>query len=288
MTLSQPKPDVPDVDALVAAHGELSAMAGILSKVQTLLRRDDTTTSDVAELLKLDPGIAQRLVRVSNSVFFRRGVSCHSLEDALIRIGFAEIKEVVSLVVGSAMFARPLHAYGRSAMKVWHEAAGVAVCASTIAEDLGEDSDISYTAGLFHTAGRPVIDKYLSKAKPDLFLEDAGFPVKFAEAERMVLGYSQASVAAVLMGQMQFPALLVDAVRQQDDSLTDQEGNTRLRWILAAARMTYEAEYGEGKRGTPPCAEVVLNQLGMNSGRLRDLVPAFKESLERAIQISYC
>lgn len=279
---------VPTPESLVAAHGELSAMAGILAKAQQLLRCDDTTTSDIAELLRLDAAIAQRLVRISNSAFFKRGQSCASLEDALMRIGFSEIRQVVTLVAGSALFARPLHAYGKSALRAWHEAVGCAVGASLIASRLGEDEGAAYTGGLFCMVGRPAIDAYLRANKPEAFLEDAGFPVAYAESERATLGFSQSSVAALMLTQMQFPQVMIDSVRQQDDSLMDKALCARLRYVLTASRMLYEGEFGDGKRGTPPCAEAVLNLLQMPASDLRDLVPEFKEAIERAIQISYC
>lgn len=278
----------PTPEALVAEYGELSAMAGILARVQKLMRTDDTTTSDIAELLRLDAAIAQRLVRVSNSTFFRRGQSCSSLEDALMRIGFAEINQVVSLVAGSTVFARPLNAYGKSALRAWHEAAGCAVAASIIASKLGEDEGIAYTAGLFCTVGRSALSQWMLKNVPKVFLEDAGFPVNYAESEKLVFGFSQSQVAALMLQNLQFPEPLVTAVRQQDESLLESHLCSRLRYVLSCARMLYEGEFGDGKRGTPPCAEAVLNLLGMQGGQLRELVPEFREQIERAIQISYC
>ncbi len=273
-------------EMLVAAHGELSATAGILSNVQRLLRRDDTTTSDIAELLRLDAALASRLVRISNSTFFKRGQSCSSLEDALIRIGFAEINEVVSLVAGAALISKPLHAYGKSALRFWHEAVGCAVAASLIAERLDEDVGTAYTAGLFHLLGRPAMDAYLRQTKPELFLEDAGFPVNYVESERMALGFSQSVVAALFLEQLKFPQELVDSVRLQDESLLSDAGSPRMRYVLTTARMLYEEEFGD-KRGTPACAETVLNLVQLPMNAYREIEPRFKASIERAIQISY-
>jgi HD-like signal output (HDOD) protein len=276
----------PTPEMLVAAHGELSATAGILANVQRLLRRDDTTTSDIAELLRLDAALASRLVRISNSTFFKRGQSCSSLEDALIRIGFAEINEVVSLVAGAALISKPLHAYGKSALRFWHEAVGCAVAASLIAERLDEDVGTAYTAGLFHLLGRPAMDAYLRQKKPDVFLEDAGFPVNYVESERLALGFSQSLVAALFLEQLKFPQQLVDSVRLQDESILSGTESPRMRYVLTAARMLYEEEFGD-RRGAPACAEAVLNLVQLPMGAYREIEPRFKASIERAIQISY-
>lgn len=278
----------PSPEALVEAHGEISAMAGILANVQRLMRIEDTTTSDIADLLRLDAALASRLVHISNSTFFSRGQSCASLEDALMRIGFAEIHQVVSLVAGSALVAKSLHAYGKSALRAWHEAVGCAVASSLLAEHVGEDPGTAYTAGLFYQIGRPAIDAYLHKNRKDVFLEDAGFPVNYVASEQIVLGFSQSSVAALLLERMKFPPALVDPVRQQDVSLMDPTLCSRMRYVLTTARMMYEEEFGDGRRGTPPCAETVLNLLQMSGSAYRTIQPEFKQAIERAIQISYC
>lgn len=275
-------------EALAASQGELPATAGILEKVQQLLRSEDSTTNDVADLLVLDPAMASRIIRIANSAVFQRGESCRSLEEALMRIGFSEIREVVNLVLGSALMSRPLPAYGLSATQAWHEAVGCAVAAALIAEASGEDSGLAYTVGLFSTIGRGPINAWLVANAPKVCMQNTGFPFGYAKSERLYVGATQAAVAGHMLLAMKFSPELVEPVRKQDDDLLAPELCPRMRYVLTAARMVYDREFGEGGGGRHPLEDTVANLLGLSSSKIADILPEFRLSIERAIEISYC
>ena len=133
-------------ELLVAALGPLPPTAQVLARLQTMLVDPNSDLSDVGKLLRLDAAMTTRVIKISNSTWFSRGSPCHTIDEAVNRIGFKEVFQVVSVAASSALVAQPLAAYGRGAIAAWRESGGrfcggtlrgffVAQCDGPFAED---------------------------------------------------------------------------------------------------------------------------------------------------------
>jgi len=63
---------------------------------------------EIALLIRLDAAIAARVMRVSNSAFYNQGLRCDTVEEAVNRVGFNHIYQLVSYAVASQVLVRPL------------------------------------------------------------------------------------------------------------------------------------------------------------------------------------
>jgi len=280
---------VPDLspETLALSKGEISPTACILANVHRLLRDDTTRIDEVADLLRLDQSLCARIVHISNSVHLNRGTPARTIEEALPRLGFRELRQLVSLAASRALVARPLDSYGMSAEQAWHEAVACAVGASHVAELIREDAGVAYTAGLLHSIGRQPINAHLQTLDPDLLMESTGFPVFYGEAERNALGFTQAPVAAALLKSMAFPVQIIDPVRQQDDGLYEKESQNGLRYAVTIARLLYQIVYGGDKKAMDNCGRDVLAEVDLKPTQLLDLEEPLREEMERAIQLTF-
>src|SRR5690606_30781391 len=106
---------VPTPEQLVAALGPLPPTAQVLARLQGLLANPNSDLDDVAALLRLDAPMTTRVIKISNSAWYSRGSPCQTIGEAVNRIGFREVFQVVSIAASSALVAQPLAAYGRGA-----------------------------------------------------------------------------------------------------------------------------------------------------------------------------
>jgi HD-like signal output (HDOD) protein len=146
----------------------------VLARLQSLLANPNSDLGDVATLLRLDAAMTTRVIKISNSTWYGRGQPCHTIEEAVNRIGFREVFQVVSIAASSAVVAQPLAAYGRGAIRTWRESVACALAGELLAESLGEDTAASFMNGLLHAIGRQAFNRYASLAGKSL--ADAGFP----------------------------------------------------------------------------------------------------------------
>lgn len=277
-------PHLSTPERLVAELGALPPTAQVLARLQGLLADPNSDLGDVAILLRLDAAMTTRVIKISNSTWFGRGQPCHTIEEAVNRIGFREVFQVVSLAASSAVVAQPLSAYGRGAIRTWRESVACALAGELIAEGLGEDTSVSFMNGLLHAIGRQAFNKYAATAGKTLL--DEGFPLEFSGAEFVMLGFTQADAGACMLKKWNFPVENVEAVRHQYDPLDAPEPYDRLASILYAARLLCTAVGGGQTAPETPGEADLLATLRLSREDLFAYQASLQNKVARAEQIA--
>ena len=112
---------------------QLPASPQVLAQLNELLVDVNSGLDEIADLLRRDTALAARIIRISNSVAYGSAGGIASIEEAVNRIGFREVFQVVSIAVSSALVAQPLAAYGRGAISIWRESVACALAGELIA-----------------------------------------------------------------------------------------------------------------------------------------------------------
>lgn len=226
----------PTPEALVRKLTDLPPTPKVLHRLQRLLASPDAGLEDFADLVKLEPGLSAKVVRMANSAHFGRGAPVEHIREAIQRVGLNGVQELVTFAVASQIVGRPLTAYGLEAQSVWAQAVACAIAASSLAERSLTDRSEAYTAGLMHGLGLIVINLHASKQWPQRQpMSSAGYPLDYAPMERDWLEFSHAEAGAALLEFWNFPEPVVVAVRHQ---LAPEEApaHRELCMILATAR----------------------------------------------------
>jgi HD-like signal output (HDOD) protein len=154
------------------------------------------------------------------------------------RVGFREIFRLVAVMATDAVVASRLVLYGRDAGMMWQESVVCAHAAEILADRLGEDFAVAYTAGLLHATGRQAINRhFLASAECPPRLTDEGFPRDFSGTEFALLGFTQADVGAAMLSKWDFAPAIVEPVRFQYAPLEAAAPHDVLAAILYGARM---------------------------------------------------
>lgn len=208
----------------------------VLHTLQRLLAKPDIALAQVADVVRLEPGLSAKVVRMANSTHFGRGAPVEDIMDGIQRVGLTGVQELVTFAVASQLVGRPLHAYRLEAQAVWSRAVACAIAAASLAERSDVDRNEAYTAGLMHGLGLVVIDRYHAKQWPARKpIASAGYPLDFAPSEREWLDFSHAEAGAALLELWGFSEAVTTAVRHQ---LAPEEApaHRQLSMILATAR----------------------------------------------------
>lgn len=280
-------PNYSTPERLVAAMGQLPAIAQVLARLQRLLSDTNSSLDDVTALIRLDAAMSTRVVQISNSAWFKRGSACQTIDEAVNRVGFREIFHLVSVVASRSMIAQPLVAYKRDAHATWRESLACAFAAELLASRLGEDTAVAYTSGLLHGIGRLAINKCLTTTgDAGRTLVDGGFPSDFSGSELALFGFTQADVGALMLQKWTFAADNVQPVRHQYDPLAAEEPHDRMSAILYAARFLRTAVcQGEAPENIEG-ADDVFHAVRMERTDILELLPELEQQISRAVQIT--
>lgn len=146
------KPQIQDIEELIDQLPPLSpAISGILR-----LANDMTASpKDLVDIIKLDPVLAGKILKIINSAFFGLSSPVATLSKALILMGFNTIKNIA---LTSAMLNTVKAGDGQDLSEaLWEHCLGTAVASRILAKELGEPInrlDEYFIAGLLHDIGR--------------------------------------------------------------------------------------------------------------------------------------
>ena len=249
-------------DDFVRALEALPAVPIVLTRLMRLLESECSTTSDVIDLIMIDSGIAARVLRIGSSAYYATPEGrCETVEEAVKRIGFIQVQKVVSFVAASDLLLRPLVAYGLTPEDAFRRSVTCALAADHLADHVGVNRGIAYTAGLLHGLGLIAVDLWTRSFRPELRFESDGLPNETSEAERRALGFSNAAVGGALLKLWDFPVSLVEPVACQYDPRAAKE-EPLLACLLHVAKWLRDAAHLPDEAPLPPLpAPAILDTL---------------------------
>lgn len=217
MNAVRPQVEIPltAAAAVVDQLDQIPFAPKVLPCLMQLLEDGDASLQTVVSLVRLDPGVASRVLRMANSICFNAGAPVASLEEAVVRIGYESIYQFVSSAAASCVLACPLVVYGIDAEDQWRRSIACALAAEALAWDCGENPAEAYTIGLLHGVGMVAINDWALQRPPVLVFTYKGLPTEYVESERALVGATQAEVGAELFERWAFPARMAGPVRWQ-------------------------------------------------------------------------
>lgn len=255
----------------------------VLPRLKRLLSDGNSSMHEIVSLVRLDPGIAARVLHVANSAYFSKGVRCLTVEEAVHRVGYDEVYSLVSYAVAAQVLLRPLSAYEMDADELWRMSVACALAAELIAERSNQDRDVAYTIGLLHGVGMVAIDEWAARTGRQLFLPSAGFPREAISSERVELGFTQAEAGGALLHAWDFPASMCEPVRHQYTPRATM-AHAKMACLLYAAkwlRSSICARSADARPGTPEA--MYLQTLGLSVQTLTALEPEIARRLTEVI-----
>jgi HD-like signal output (HDOD) protein len=187
----------------------------VLPRLKQLLGDGNSAMHKIVELVRLDLGISARVLQVANSAYYSKGTRCFTVDEAVNRVGYDQVYDLVAYAVASQVLVRPLAAYGMEADELWMQSVACALAAEVLALHTGQDRNVAYTNGLLHSIGMVAIDEWANRNARSLSLKFTGFPREASESERAVFGFTQADAGAALLRNWDFPREMTEPVRWQ-------------------------------------------------------------------------
>ena len=236
--------------------GDLPALPAAVLELLRLLGSDDVDPRTLAAKIAYDQALTAKTLRIANSSFY--GVQRHvtSVPDAMTVLGLRAVRALVTAAALVGSF-KPPTCQGFDFLGFWRHAIHSAVSARLVANAIGADGEVAFTAGLLHDIGQLV----LASAFPERFaqvLARAGGDSEIAlqDAERAVLGLDHADVGAHLTERWYFPSQIVEAIGHHHRSCAPGAVAELARIVRVSGALAHGLEVGQIPVVAPSCAEL--------------------------------
>ena len=200
-----------------AQFKDCPALPSLTRNTSELLKLLDVNTPysvQICEIIRRDPSLTARLLRLVNSVYYGLARPVDSIEEAVFFVGIEQVRQLAMLtpviedfqkLAGKTPF--PWHGFWQ------HCIATAMMTREVIASVLNTPQDVDYVAGLVHDVGKIVMA--------------AAFPGHFTEIHRRahlentdllaleteILGLDHAEIGAFYLQNQNLPVVLVETAR---------------------------------------------------------------------------
>ena len=275
----------PDLDLLVNEIVELRPLPVVALRVLELAEGERFSAHELAQSISSDQALTAKVLRLSNSAYYGFPRRITTVRDAVVLLGFRAVRSatLASCVIDSLPGGEII-----DPIVSWRFSVTVAMLAEVLSRATREHTDEAFTAGILHNIGRLALDQHRPRLLERAVRLAADEKLPLVEAEREVMGFTDAEVGGALALHWNFPSNLGDAVARHQldvDALPDPRSLAayvvRARLFARASGLTdgldvpAQAEPA-AEWGIPPVSRTLAQSGGMAG--IQEKVNAFVES----------
>lgn len=195
---------------------KLASLQSIDRKLKGLINSERGYISQIAEIIRRDPSLTARLLRMVNSVYFGLSAKVNNIEEAVLYLGSRQIRELAM----ATPVIEDLEKLGPISPRLpwrelWQHSIGTAIVTREILSftDLLVDDDTDYIIGLLHNVGKVVLATTWPAEFERIVERDYTSAEEVCAAERALIGWDHAAVGGYYLERHQVAPEIAEAVR---------------------------------------------------------------------------
>jgi HD-like signal output (HDOD) protein len=204
----------PDLKNIVDRIVDLPTLPQVVTTIMTLLEDPQSSAKDINDVMRNDPALAAKILKLVNSAFYGLPNSVSSIQQAIAILGFNTIK---SLAISASVF--DLFGDGEgdfSYEDFWAHSVGTATVSNFLAKrEPGVNPDTAFVIGLLHGMGKLVLDQYTPSEFQKIIATAKENQLSFAQAEEELLDTSFSELGYWLGNKWKLAVTVQEALRFQ-------------------------------------------------------------------------
>lgn len=265
---------------------QMKTIPSVATRLVTMIERDRSSLQEFEEVIKVDPTLVLRLLKLVNSAYFALRTNIKTITEALVYIGMDNLRNMIVLDALKNLFVNNPESDRFSREKLWLHCAVTSICCQMIAERIfvlkGENA---FLCGFLHDIG--------------LIVEDQAAPTKFSQLcetldpdsvdmtahEEGIMGTTHAVVGHLLSEKWGLNADICEAIKLHHTSL-NQVATDSLAGILQISEyLIYKMDYTAfpdipGKLSPP-----LMNHVKRNIVAYQAIIDDLPQEIGRAKEI---
>jgi diguanylate cyclase (GGDEF)-like protein len=214
---------VEDIRTLISEKIRIPSPPAIAIRILDMVRKDDFSFSDLAQIIEADPALVAKILKVANSSYYNFARKVTSIEMALSVLGTHAVKNIaLSFVICSDIKTRVDSGFNFDLY--WRRAITSAVAADLTAALVGFRSPDVFVTALLQDIGIIVFNASFPEHYQLTMNENLASPAPLYEIEQHCFGFGHHELGAELLCSWQIPDVICMPIRYQHrhDPIPDQ------------------------------------------------------------------
>ena len=264
-----------NIDDIINGIDTLKPIPPIAAQIMALAEDENSSMSDIADLIVHDPSITASLLKICNSAYFGVSRKVESVLDAITLLGLDQIVELVLLNGTAENFRDEPDGYGLGEGELWHHAVLSAHVAKILAEShgLADKKHLIFTAALLKDIGKIIMGRFVafSYEKINILVNSKGY--SFNEAEKEVIGMNHEELGALVGEKWRFGKKLIYIIRNHHMSEESCRDDVETALVYLADIVCMMMGFGTGVDGLAyRFYSDVLNRMNLTEQDLQKII----------------
>jgi HD-like signal output (HDOD) protein len=261
---------------------DVKTLPHVVTSLSGLIADENSTMRDFENVIKMDPTLVVRLLRLVNSPFYGLSQRVDSISRAVAYLGMKNLHNMAVTDALKGIFQEKVQSPIFSRKKLWLHCAAVSICAKMIAERIFEiNGDDAYLCGILHDFGLIVE----SQVEPEKFFaacEACDETTSIVQIEQEYLGTNHCEVGYLMTVDWEMPEAIQIAIRDHHLTSGDYPPKSLTGIIQIAGYITGQLGYTafEGVLSTLP--DHLIAHMQDNMDEYKVLIEDLPEEMSNA------
>ena len=254
---------------LLKGYVEVSSLPLVHVRLEEAISDHRKSMSDIAKIIREDPGLTARLLRIVNSAFYSFPSRVETISHAVTIVGTQQLSALALATSVMNMF----HGIPQDLVNMdsfWRHSIGCGLAARVLATYRRESNpERFFVAGMLHDIGRLVMYTKMSPEAKEGIFAAKGTKTLLYEAERETLGFTHAVVGGLLMQTWRLPPTLEEVVMFHHNPGAATHFPVEAAIIHVSDIIAHAMDLGSsGERFVPPLEPGAWDALGLEPSLL--------------------
>ncbi len=209
-----------EIKRRIDACPKLASLRSINRALADLIRSEHSYSSQIAEVIRRDPSLTARLLRMVNSVYYGLSAKVNSIEEAVFYLGLRQIRELsMATPVLEELEKVQTNAVQLPWREMWRHSIGTAVMTRELLSNTNMfvDDDTDYIIGLLHNIGKVVMVQAFPDELRQLTVQPARDTAQVCRMERELIGWDHAQIGGYYLERHRLSPEIVRGVAYHND-----------------------------------------------------------------------
>lgn len=264
---------------------DIKTLPNVVTSLSRLISDDNATMKDFEDVIKMDPILVVRLLRLVNSPFYGLSQRVDSIGRAVAFIG---MKNLHNMAVTDAL-KNIFQGQGQSAIfsrqKLWLHCAAVSICAKMIAERIfAANGDDAYLCGILHDFGL-IVEEQVEREKFLAACGACGPSDSITDLEQEYLGTDHCEIGYLMTLDWNMPVTIQEAIRDHHLQSGDYPPESLTGIIQIAEYITGQLGYTALLNNVPNLPPHLIAHMQENMDEYKVLIDDLPEEMSKAKDI---
>jgi len=227
---------------IVRKFSDVKTLPHVAIKVAQLANDENSTMHDFEEVIRLDPVLVTRLLKLVNSPYFGLVQKVESISKAVVFCGMKQLRNLVAVEALRDIYKGGEGGFSRE--KLWLHSATVAILSEMIAKRIfGQDGEDAFLAGIIHDIGLVAEDQVAGELLQEAARATKNGEGSLVECEQRIIGTNHGEVGATLAKDWKLPDEVLKAIKNHHDGTKKITLGSATSIVMLAEFMAAKLQY---------------------------------------------